>query len=210
MRTGSALGALSSAAAVLVILGACGGGAEEPTGLGSDTTEPTAATPTEAETTPTTDPAEPTEHAFPEAGLTIVEPAAANDLEATALAVYVEFAREWRRTLREVQLSERLPVLAVPSVVEDTQGSLDYQVENGIRYSGEMTITLTVEQSGDNVVVLGGCADASALTIIDDGEERPVDGIDEHPVMPIQVVVANSGGTGWMVNENTFHEDQSC
>jgi hypothetical protein len=204
----------------LVLLAGCGGGDDESTDA-ADTPAPTAeqtpaATPTteltpSGEQTPSGEPT-PADGAgvqeFPDAGLTIVVPETKNDVEAAALATFVEFAREWRKSLREVKYSERLDFLAVPAVNEDTHDSLEYQRDHGIRYSGHMTITPVVERSGEQVVVLGGCLDGSKLTLTQNGKVRPVDGAAEHPVIPIRVVVANSGG--WMVNENTVYEGQDC
>lgn len=201
----------------VLALAACGDGGEEPAGLDDEPTatqsagdDPSASAPTAEPTDdPTEEPAGPTEHAFPEAGVTVVVPAPAGDAEAAALAVYVDFVREWRLSLREVRMSDQLSGLAAAPVVQTVQDSLDYQEENGIRYSGELTVTPQVEEAGTRLVVIGGCLDASGLTIVDDGEERPIDGIDTHPVMPIRVTVGNDG-SGWKVNENTVIEDESC
>lgn len=200
-----------------LVLAACGDGGDEPAGLGDEPTatqsgggDPGTSEPTDDPTTaPTEEPAGPTEHAFPEAGVTIVTQPPAGPAEEAALAAYVEFAREWRWSLREVRLSEQLPALAVAPVVQTVEDSLAYQQENGIRYGGEMVISPVVEQTSDTLVVLGGCIDGSAVLLVDDGEERPPDGVDEHPVIPMRVVLGNDG-SGWKVNENTLHEDESC
>ncbi|WP_157574753.1 hypothetical protein [Jiangella muralis] len=201
---------LAVCAGVLALAGCGDSGGEEPTGLGeSTTTAPTAEPSADPTGTPTDEPAGPTEHAFPDAGVTIVTPPAAGPPEEAALAAYVEFAREWRWSLREVRLSEQLPGLAVAPVVQTVEDSLAYQEENGIRYGGEMVISPVVEEATDNLVVLGGCIDGSAVLLVDDGEERPPDGVDEHPVIPMRVVLGNDG-SGWKVNENTLDEDASC
>ncbi|SEF16179.1 hypothetical protein [Jiangella alba] len=201
---------LAVCAGVLTLAGCGDSGGEEPTGLGESTTTAPSAEPSADPTeTPSDDPAGPTEHAFPDAGVTIVTPPPSGPAEQAALAAYVEFAREWRWSLREVRLSEQLPALAVAPVVQTVEDSLAYQEENGIRYGGEMVITPVVEESGDALVVLGGCIDGSAVLLVDDGEERPPDGVDEHPVIPMRVVLGNDG-SGWKVNENTLHEDESC
>ncbi|PZF85344.1 hypothetical protein C1I92_05735 [Jiangella anatolica] len=196
--------------ALALTLAGCGEtGGEEPTGLSDATTT----APEGPATTPAGEPSEPppgpTEHAFPEAGVTIVTPPPGGPAEEAALAAYVEFAREWRWSLAEVRLSEQLAALAVGPVIESVQRSLDYQVDNGIRYGGQMVITPVVEESSDALVVLGGCVDGSEVVLIDDGEERAPDGLDENPVIPMRVVVANDGH-GWRVNENTLDEDASC
>ncbi|WP_157987689.1 hypothetical protein [Jiangella endophytica] len=205
---------LTFCAGVLTLAGCGESGGEEPTGLDEATastpgTEPSAdptATPTDE---PTDEPAGPTEHAFPEAGVTIVTPPPSGPAEEAALATYVEFAREWRWSLAEVRLSEQLVGLAVATVVDGVERSLDYQVDNGIRYGGQMVITPVVEESSDTLVVLGGCVDGSDVVLIDDGEERVPEGVDQHPVIPLRAVLANDGN-GWRVNENTLDEDASC
>lgn len=198
-----------------VVLAACGdGGGDEPTGLDDPSASAPAET-TSAETPADETPAEtsassePTRHEFPDAGVTVLEPVPSSDAEGAALGAYVDFLREWRLSLREVRMSDALRGLAVAPVLESVQSSLDYQEENGIRYSGSMEVTPVVEETGERTVVLGGCMDVSALTIVDDGEEQPIDGIDEHPVKPIRVVLADDG-TGWKVNENTVFEEESC
>lgn len=208
--------AAAVAASALILLAGCGdaGGnstvvADTPSATAEQT--PPDPTPT-ADETPSSEPT-PTSGAgaqeFPDAGLTVVAPETASEVEAAALAVYIEFAREWRKSLREVKYSERLDLLAVAPVNEDTHDSLEYQRDHGIRYSGHMTITPVIERSGDRIVVLGGCLDASKLTLTQNGKVRPIDGVDKHPVIPIRVVVANSGA-GWMVNENTVHDGRDC
>lgn len=205
---------LAVCAGVLTLTGCGDSGGEEPTGLAESTTTAPSADPSadpsdDPTQTPADEPAGPTEHAFPDAGVTIVTPAPSGPAEEAALAAYVEFAREWRWSLREVRLSEQLPALAVAPVVQTVEDSLAYQEENGIRYGGEMVITPQVEETGDNLVVLGGCVDATALLLVDDGEERPPDGVAENPVIPMRVVLGNDG-SGWKVNENTLDEDASC
>src|SRR5690606_32331623 len=205
-------GAVIAVAAASVLLAGCGGN-DEPAGLDADasassTPEDTAApddSPAESEGGDPTAAATPTTHEFADAGVTVVAPAASSPAEEAALATYVEFAHQWRKSLHDAQLSEMLPGLAAPSIVESVKDSLDYQTKNGIRYGGEMVIEPTIENSGDNVVILGGCVDGSGMTLIDDGEERPPDGVEENPLIPMNVVIGNSGA-GWMVNENTLHE----
>jgi hypothetical protein len=203
------------AAVAAVGLAACAAAGDEPAGLPDEPASTPPAQSTPAETAPAETPSPepegegPTEHRFPEAGVTVVEPAPADDTQAAALAAYVEFAREWRWSLREVQLSEQLAGLAVSPVVQTVEDSLDYQVDNGIRYGGEMIISPVVDRSEANTVVLGGCIDGSAVLLVDDGVERIPDGVDEHPVIPMRVVLTNDG-SGWKVNENTLFEDESC
>ncbi|RIQ15669.1 hypothetical protein DY240_24150 [Jiangella rhizosphaerae] len=93
--------------------------------------------------------------------------------------------------------------------MDEVERSLEYQVDNGIRYGGQMVITPVVEESSDTLVVLGGCVDGSEVVLIDDGEERAPDGVDQHPVIPMRAVLANDG-SGWRVNENALDEDASC
>lgn len=204
------------AVAASILLAACGGG-DEPAGLDADTsasstTEETATpddSPVASEGDDPTAAATPTTHEFTDAGVTVVAPAASSPAEEAALATYVEFARQWRKSLRDVQLSETLPDLAARPIIDGIERSLAYQEENAIRYGGEVVFSPTIEDSSDNLVVLGGCVDGSHLTLIDDGEEKTPDGLDEHPVVPMQVVIGNSGA-GWMVNENTLYEEKSC
>ncbi|TDD65062.1 hypothetical protein E1262_26310 [Jiangella aurantiaca] len=202
---------LTLCAGVLTLAGCGESGGEEPTGLDEATTSATTTPTATDEATATDEPTEagPTEHAFPEAGVTIVTPPPSGPAEAAALATYVEFAREWRWSLGEVRLSEQLAGLAAAPVVDGVESSLEYQVDNGIRYGGQMVITPVVEESSDTLVVLGGCVDGSEVVLIDDGEERAPDGVDQHPVIPMHAVLANDGG-GWRVNENTLDEDESC
>lgn len=209
-------GAVIAVAAASVLLAGCGGN-DEPAGLDADasassTPEDTAApddSPAESEGGDPTAAATPTTHEFADAGVTVVAPAASSPAEEAALATYVEFARQWRKSLRDVQLSETLPDLAARPIIDGIERSLAYQEENAIRYGGEVVFSPTIEDSSDNLVVLGGCVDGSHLTLIDDGEEKTPDGLDEHPVVPMQVVIGNSGA-GWMVNENTLYEEKSC
>ncbi|SDU41702.1 hypothetical protein [Jiangella alkaliphila] len=200
-------------AGVLALAGCGETGGEEPAGLDDPTTTAPTSEPSEDPTAdPTTTPTEeaaPVEHAFPDAGVTIVTPPPAGPAEEAALATYVEFAREWRWSLGEVTLSEQLAGLTVAPILDEVERSLEYQVDNGIRYGGLMVITPVVEESSDTLVVLGGCVDGSDMLLIDDGEERAPDGIEENPVIPLRAVLANDG-SGWRVNENTLDEDASC
>lgn len=220
LTTGGRMRAVVAPLAVAaVLLAGCGdGGGDEPAGLDAGESEPTQEAPddteapddaSEAPTSPPPAEPTPTERTFPDAGLTVAEPAAESQAVDQALATYTEFARHWRLSLREVRMSEKLSGLAVPSVLDVIEDSLSYQEEHEIRYSGRMHVTPTVEESAERVVILGGCIDASELTIIEDGEERPIDGVEEHPRMPMRVTVANDGA-GWRVNENTLYEDESC
>ncbi|WP_199702293.1 hypothetical protein [Jiangella rhizosphaerae] len=196
--------------ALALTLAACGeSGGQEPAGLDDVRSSPVATTPAATqEATPDDEPA-PTEHAFPEAGVTIVTPPPSGPAEEAALTTFVAFAREWRWSLGELRLSEELTGLAAAPVVDEVERSLEYQVDNGIRYGGQMVITPVVEESSDTLVVLGGCVDGSEVVLIDDGEERAPDGVDQHPVIPMRAVLANDG-SGWRVNENALDEDASC
>ena len=207
-------GAVMAAVTASIMVAGCGGDdSGEPAGLDADTSTADAPDDTSASPDPTGDDSAaeggPITHEFADAGVTVVAPAASSQAEGAALATYAEFAHQWRKSLRDVQLSETLPDLAATPIIADVESSLEYQEKNGIRYGGEIVFTPTVEQSNDRLVILGGCADASKLTLIDDGEETVPDGLAEHPVVPMQVVVANNGA-GWMVNENTLHEEKSC
>ncbi|WP_123788234.1 hypothetical protein [Phytoactinopolyspora halophila] len=148
-------------------------------------------------------------HEFPDAGLTIVEPDEIPEDAAAAVATYIEFYRGWRTSLREVEIDKAVEDFGTRQVVERMESSLDYQEENGIRFGGEFVVELTIEERGDHMVVLGGCADASDLTMIDDDGERPAVEPGEESTAPVHVELTNNGGV-WLINRNDINEDERC
>ncbi|WP_166346631.1 hypothetical protein [Phytoactinopolyspora limicola] len=148
-------------------------------------------------------------HQFPEAGLTIVEPSDIPEDAGPAVAVYIDYLRERRTALREVEFDERIEELAYPSLVDSLESSIDYQAENGLRYSGELIVHLELEHSDEFQVLLGGCLDGTDLTFVDDAGEHPVRGEQGNATAVISAMVDPQLGQ-WMVSEDVIENDEPC
>ncbi|NDL58017.1 hypothetical protein [Phytoactinopolyspora mesophila] len=222
-------------AAALCVLAAtsCSGNSAEPVGLDAtdppstvaddSTPEPEHGEPTKggertqsADTTETAPPDNAGEmslggqtHEFPEAGLTIVEPDEIPEEAAQAVAVYIEYLRERRTAQREVEFDERIEDLAYPALAESLESSIDYQAENGLRYSGELVVHLEVEHSDEIYVLLGGCLDGTDLTYIDDEGEHAIRGAQGNATAVISATVDAQLGE-WMVSDDLIEDDTPC
>ncbi|NEE02793.1 hypothetical protein [Phytoactinopolyspora halotolerans] len=147
---------------------------------------------------------------FDEAGVTVIMPdEVADESAAAALDVYTDYLVEWRRSLRVVQLSDRLRGLAAQPRIDRLQGSLDYQRRHGIRYGGEVTVEPYVEGASENVVTIGFCIDAAELVVIDDDGERPADGVEQSPRTTGRAEL-NRTETGWQVTDEVFSAEETC
>lgn len=219
-----------------VLLVGCGGGSDEPAeqvsaaadetstenaGPGDDTV--TASAEPEATGEPSSGP-EPTggeeseeadsssvggeTHEFADIGLTIIEPDEVPQEAAEALARYVDFAREWRKALREVEISEELRTLAAPPKLRDIEGSMDYQREHGIHYGGELIVEMEFEESSEDAVTFSGCFDGTDYVWIDDEGRHPIRGEPGNATATVTMIVKRHDGS-WQVTES-INEDEAC
>jgi hypothetical protein len=211
------------------VLTGCGGG-DEPQGLDAtapaDTTaddavddveddpEPTGETP--AEVDPTEEPTPQDEpgtglaggqtHTFDDIGLTINEPDEVPEDAAFALDMYVTFAREWRWSLQEVEISDELQGIGSPTDLRRLERSIDYQEENGVRYGGEMVIDLEFAARSEHEVIFNGCLDVTDYYWADDDGRNPVRGESGNHTASAVVTVANNSGI-WLVSEDADLEE---
>ncbi|HLR93040.1 MAG TPA: hypothetical protein VK053_00820 [Jiangellaceae bacterium] len=183
----------SAGAAVVTLIAACGGQGDEQSALpeaGSNQqdessspssphappTEPTAGSRSshQQRTDGSGEQSLPSE--YPDAGLSYDLPET-SDAEAAALQAMLTFESERREATRgSLQVSEELESVATEDVVADIEDGLDYQRENGITYTGEITGTVTVEHVSEFDARVVACHDNSEVALQIEGEgEQPVE-----------------------------------
>ncbi|MGH8775795.1 MAG: hypothetical protein ACRDWI_11665 [Jiangellaceae bacterium] len=184
---------LSGVVVTLVISG-CGGGADEPEGLGTDT--PSSA----SDTSPPASPGEPaTEAPDLPPGLVLDEVPELTGTEQAALNVYLAFEAEYWRSLLDSEVSPALPQFAARDVVQIVADQVAVQRDEDFHLGGTLRIQPTVEGATENVGVVAACLDQSQVTTVRDDREEVAPETSENPTFSAIADLSNSGA-GWQVS----------
>jgi hypothetical protein len=201
---------------LLVAVAGCSSAGQEPAGLATE--DGTAPAATARPTGPTTPPAgsaapaksPPTPGELPP-GLEFRDiPAASGDAGA-ALDAYLGLETEAWRSFLDAKVSPDLARYATAPLVADVEASVKYQREHNLFGGGRMIITPSIERVGNELVLIGACADLSEVTNIVDGVEGPPEEALESPTWVVEalVTVDQSSGGGWKVSEHRL-EPEKC
>jgi hypothetical protein len=203
--------------ALVIAVAGCASAAEEPAGLATEDGSAPSAT------------AEQTGSATPEVGSPGSAPATAPNLgklppglefrdvpdasgdTGAALDAYLGLETEAWRSFLDAKPSPDLARYATARLVADVEASVKYQRDHNLFGGGRMVITPSIERVGNELVLVGACADLSEVTNIVDGVEGPPEEALESPTWVVEalVMVDQAAGGRWKVSEHRL-EPKKC
>jgi hypothetical protein len=121
-----------------------------------------------------------------------------------ALAAYITYEHGLRELSRTAKIGPELREVAGQPLMPTLRNTVSYLRQNDLRYAGPTAIDVSVNGGNERAVVLDLCTDASRLRLVQDGEKRPVEGLQRAKGR----VTLNSGGTNaWKVTDYTTLEE---
>lgn len=142
---------------------------------------------------------------YPDVGLEFTSLPEVKGAKRAALETYVDFEQGQRKLSRTAELNSMITDNAAPSVEDSMQATIDWLNQNKTRYDGTARIDVSFEGMSAGTAVLDLCIDAKGLSLVTDGQKRPVEGRERGRS---QVSVTNAGGA-WQVT-NYSDLDESC
>jgi hypothetical protein len=134
---------------------------------------------------------------YPESGLTFANMPDVEEELLEALRAYVDYERGVRMALREAELNDLVRQNGADLEVQKVRQSVQYQVDNNIRYRGEVVIAFVERhRRSETVMQFETCVDGTGLWLEVGGERRPIDGGDRPSKRSISVTL---GPDGWQV-----------
>lgn len=167
----------------------------QPSGTGSSRPPSASSSPT-----PSTEPTRTTAK-YGQLTLVLDQPPVVDAKARPALKTYRTFQQVFRGMLGTDRDDPSLTSVAGPSVVSYVQRVLQNQRKDGDRLGGTLTVTATVGQVGQAMVLIGGCFDQSkSFGIRPNGSHYVSEVVKKEPRLQVNAVASFTGG-GWRITE---------